>query len=112
MSNAADDLLSVIKEQQTQLKEAQAQSKDQLAQIKKLIEQNRQLTAALATAKGGQTKRTPQPTATVPKPAEGNDGQRTMPAGMCVICGLFHAKNKCWELEGSCSVQDVIHSCT
>ena len=99
MSNAADDLLEVIKEQQKQMKEAQAQSKEQLAQIKKLIEQNGQLTAALATAKGGQTKRTTQPTATVTKPADGNDGQVTMPPNMCSICGLFHAKSKCWELE-------------
>jgi len=101
MSNAADDLLEVIKEQQKQMKEAQAQSKEQLAQIKKLIEQNGQLTAALATAKGGQTKRTPQPTATGPKTAEEVDGQRTMPTGMCSICGLFHTKSKCWELEGN-----------
>ena len=99
MSNAADDLLSVIKEQQTQMKEAQAQSKEQLAQIKKLIEQNGQLTAALTNAKRGQSSRTRQPKATIPKAGDGNDGLRTMPEGMCIICGKRHFKNQCFELE-------------
>ena len=99
MSNAADDLLSVIKEQQMQLKEAQAQSKEQLAQIKKLIEQNGQLATALAKAKGGPSRRTPQPKATIPKAGDGNEELREMPDRICIICGKGHYKNQCYELE-------------
>ena len=81
------------------MKEAQAQSKEQLAQIKKLIEQNGQLTAALAKAKGGQNTRSTLPKAAVPKAGDGNDGERTMPQGVCIICGKRHFRNQCYELD-------------
>ena len=57
MSNAAGDLLAVIKEQQKQMKEAQEQSREQLKQMKNITEQNGQLAAALAKAKEGTTPR-------------------------------------------------------
>ena len=88
MSNAHDDLLSVVKKQQSQIDE--------------LVKQNGQLTTLLSKldilGKTTATSATVDDKKTIPsnktKRGGGNDRK-------CKICGDFHLTEFCWELEAN-----------
>ena len=80
LTDAADDLLAVVKQQSEQ--------------INTLITQNGELTAALASKGEAAPKPTPPAKPNAPTQARGRGGRP-----ICAICGGIHVTKKCFELE-------------